>query len=321
MVWGRDRTGQRARSRTGRGRAMAPLLVLVLLSALCAALASVKVVVAGAGSNVGFLVFKNLLKRKSFHPVGLVQDQREAKALRSLGIQDDQIHICDPLVKESLSNVFDNCKKVVICSSSTPKQKLSYRVKNALRSLVGLSRPPRISEFYYEKGKRPYELDYLVPKRIIDAAVAAHVDQIVLLGAMGGYAGSKLNEIGRDSEDKDEEHPKRSGYVFKWRRAAERYLMKRCFFTILHAAPLSDEPPSPPREIVWNVDDALLQTPFKKISKKEVAEVIVQALIHKQAINRSIDVASGPEKGPNKDWLRFWSRPGNCIYPSDIDDP
>ena len=38
---------------------------------------------------------------------------------------------------------------------------------------------------------------------------------------------------------------------------------------------------------------------------------------------RSIDIASRPEgqgAQPTKDWLRFWARPGNCVYPADFDD-
>ena len=83
------------------------------------------------------------------------------------------------------------------------------------------------------------------------------------------------------------------------------------------------------KEIIWDTDDALLRKNFKKISKEDAAEVIVQALIWKEAINRSIDIANLPDSNespsiaqnsPTKDWLRFWSRPGDCVYPADFDD-
>jgi hypothetical protein len=75
--------------------------------------------------------------------------------------------------------------------------------------------------------------------------------------------------------------------------------------------------------------------------------VILQALLWKESIGRSIDIASKSAKvfqsssqDSNKkdgklvlsggfssadgdivnDWLRFWSRPGNCLYPADFDD-
>ena len=74
---------------------------------------------------------------------------------------------------------------------------------------------------------------------------------------------------------------------------------------------------------MWDTDDALLRTNFRKIPREDVAEVIVQALIWREAIGRSIDVASRPPGqggGPTKDWLRFWSRPGDCLYPADVAD-
>ena len=99
--------------------------------------------------------------------------------------------------------------------------------------------------------------------------------------------------------------------------------MKRCFFTIVHAGTLTDEPGGR-REIVWDIDDALLRTNFKRIPKEDAAEVLVQALIHKDlmgAQGKSIDVASRPEsttsaiKPYKTDWVRFWSISGSCTYP------
>ena len=69
--------------------------------------------------------------------------------------------------------------------------------------------------------------------------------------------------------------------------------------------------------------DALLRTNFRKIPKEDAAEVLVQALVWKEAIGRSIDIGSlepGEGLGPTKDWLRFWARSGNCIYPADDSD-
>jgi hypothetical protein len=65
-----------------------------------------------------------------------------------------------------------------------------------------------------------------------------------------------------------------------------------------------------------------LRTQFRKIPREDAAEVIVQALVWKEAIGRSIDVAAR-EKGSGstktQDWLRFWSMPGNNVYPADFD--
>lgn len=80
------------------------------------------------------------------------------------------------------------------------------------------------------------------------------------------------------------------------------------------------------QEVIWDTDDALLRTNFRKISREDAAEVLVQALLWKEAIGRSIDVAAKPVEAAeaslpiNRDWLRFWARPGNCVYPADFDD-
>lgn len=157
-----------------------------------------------------------------------------------------------------------------------------------------------------------------------------------------------MNDIGRCRDDPD----LRNGNILKWKRAAERYLMKRSMFTILHAAKLTDEKGGC-REIIWDTDDALLRTPFRRISKEDATEAIVQALQWKEAIGRSIDIASRPwsqvrgterasssvggasplgthedstpaasaeDSPPKMDWLRFWSKPGDCVYPADGDD-
>lgn len=88
----------------------------------------------------------------------------------------------------------------------------------------------------------------------------------------------------------------------------------------MHAGQLTDEKGGQ-QEVIWDTDDALLRTQFKKITKEDAAEVIVQALVWKEAMGRSIDIANGPnEKSPTKDWLRFWARPGDCVYPADFDD-
>jgi hypothetical protein len=140
---------------------------------------------------------------------------------------------------------------------------------------------------------------------------------------MGGYGRSSLDRIRYDGAP-------RKDNLLKWKRKAERYLMRRAFFTIVHAGPLTDNPGGQ-KEVVWDTDDALLRTNFKKISKEDCAEVLVQALLWKESVGRNIDVGSRPiqatsgdgggggisgAKGFKQDWLRFWSRPGNNAYPA-----
>lgn len=309
----------------------------------------VRVVVTGASTSVGYLVFKKLLKSKTFFPVGLVRDKAGCRELKRLGVGEEQIRIGDITDRTTLKGVFDGANKVVLCTSARPRKTWWFRIVNFLLKLIGRDRPATGKDLYYPSKQDPYNVDFVGQKNVIDACLDAKVDHIVMLGNMGGYRGSKLNAIGREE---GETNPKK-GNLLKWKRAAERYLMKRCFFTIVHAGALIDERYSclivtiwtifsPPtyladfflpfpnqfsrggrREIVWDTDDALLRTSFRKIPREDVAEVLVQALIWKEAIGRSIDIASRPEgqgAGPTKDWLRFWSRPGNCVYPVDFDE-
>ena len=125
---------------------------------------------------------------------------------------------------------------------------------------------------------------------MIDQCVASSVNHVVMLGNMGGYR-SKLSEIN------------------KWKRAAERYLMKRLLFTIIHSGALTDEPGilhsyniysfrvmhlfshdllGCRREIVWDTDDSLLRTNFKRIPREDLAEVLIQTLIWKEGFIRSL---------------------------------
>eukprot|EP01041_Mallomonas_annulata_P011168 gene11168-23336_t len=279
--------------------------------------APTKVVVTGAGSSVGYYVFKKLLKSKSFTPVGLVRDKNGEKQLIKLGAQPEQIFRVDITNKNSLKGVFDGASKAILCTSARPKKRLTFRIKSFFARIFGKTLSAKDKNLYYAKNEDPYMVDYIGQKNIIDCAVQSNIEHIVLLGNMGGYRGSKLDDIGRTPTDTDG----KKGNILKWKRAAERYLMRRCFFTIIHAGALTDEKGGE-REIVWDTDDSLLRTSFRKIPKEDVAEVLVQSLVWREAIGRSIDIASRPVgqgSGPIKDWQRFWSRPGNCLYPFDKD--
>jgi hypothetical protein len=297
--------------------------VLVRLGHSFAANNPVKVVVTGAGSSVGYHVFKKLLQRKNFYPIALVRTKKAYKSLLEIGAQPEQVKIGDIRKKETLKGAFDGATRCVLCTSARPRRKLGFKIRNFFGGITGKEKKPDPADLYYPADESPYHVDYLGQKHVIDEMMRVGAEHIVMLGNMGGYRGSKLNDIGRNPDETD---PK-VGNLLKWKRAAERYLMKRCFFTIVHSASLTDEKGGQ-REIIWDVDDALLRTPFRKIPREDVAEVLVQALIHKEAIGRSIDVSSLQENNENndkapiamKDWLRFWSIPGNCCYPADFDN-
>ena len=277
------------------------------------------VFVTGAGSSVGFEVFRKLLQKKPrFNPYALVRTTHDARKLIRLGAEPSQIYIGDITQKKDLMGIFRGIDKVVLCTSARPRKTLFYHVKNFFRSLINKGRTPKVTDLYYRKGEEPFDVDFIGQKNVIDEACSENAKagiHFVMVSNMGGYRNSsKINEIGRRDGDPN------SGNILKWKRAAERYLMKRSFFTIVHPGTMTDDPGGR-REIVWDNDDSLLRTPFVRIPKQDVAEVCIQALVIKEAIGRSIDIAARAEgtAPATKDWLRFWSIPGNNLYPSDLE--
>ena len=145
-----------------------------------------KVFIAGAGTSVGYFVFKKLLARKSqFYPIGLVRDKKGMEALKNLpGVDiEQQIKMGDILHKESIESAMAGCKKVVICTSSKPQKKLVRRVNDFFKGIFRRNiEPPKGSEMYYENGQEPYNVDYIGQKNVIDVALQEKVEHVVLLG-------------------------------------------------------------------------------------------------------------------------------------------
>lgn len=209
-----------------------------------------KVIITGASNSVGLSVFKKLLKKKSFYPIALVRSKKGYNALLKLGADPTQVKIFDICNKETLTgDLFEGATKAVLCTSSKPKKRFRFIIKDFFRKITFRKQnPPNGTDFYYPDKQSPYDIDYIGQRNVIDACVNAKIEHIVMLGSMGGYRGGKQNEIGRKTEDDS-----KKGNILKWKLAAERYLMKRSFFTIIHAGTLTDEPGGQ-REIVWDTD-------------------------------------------------------------------
>ena len=91
-------------------------------------------------------------------------------------------------------------------------------------------------------------MDYYGQKNQIDAAKEAGVEQIVLVGSMGGT---------------DENHPLNrlgNGNILIWKRKGEQYLMDSGIdYTIIHPGGLVDEPEGM-RQFVVDKEDRLLKS-------------------------------------------------------------
>ncbi len=150
--------------------------------------------------------------------------------------------------------------------------------------------PGQRPEFTYAEGEWPEQVDYQGQVSQIEAARAAGVKHIVLVGSMGGT---------------NEQHPLNrmaNGNILIWKRKAEAYLIDSGIdYTIIRAGGLQDQPGGQ-RELIVGKDDALLANPPDgiptSIPRADVAEVVVQALRSPAARNKAFDVISKPEGTP-----------------------
>lgn len=241
------------------------------------------VLVTGAGGRTGQIMYTKLKERgDQFAAKGLVRSE-ESKAKIGGG---DGVYIGDITKPETLPLAFANIDALVIVTSAVPKMKPGFDPSKG-------GRP----EFYFEDGGFPEQVDWLGQKNQIDAAKAVGAKQIVLVGSMGGTnTNNPLNALG-------------NGNILVWKRKAEQYLANSGIpYTIIRAGGLQDKDGGV-RELVVGTDDELLGTDTRTISRADIAEVCVQALVIDEAKNKAFDLASKPEgEGtPTTDFKQLFS--------------
>ncbi|KAK4348507.1 hypothetical protein RND71_031262 [Anisodus tanguticus] len=222
------------------------------------------VLVTGAGGRTGSIVYKKLKERSEKYTArGLV---RTKESKQKIGGADD-VYIGD--------------------ISAVPKMKPGFDPTKG-------GRP----EFYFEDGADPEQVDWIGQKNQIDAAKAAGVKQIVLVGSMGGTnPNHPLNSLG-------------NGNILVWKRKAEQYLADSGIpYTIIRAGGLQDKEGGI-RELLVGKDDELLETETKTVARADVAEVCIQALQYKEAKFKAFDLASKPEGTgtPTKDFKALFAQ-------------
>lgn len=252
-------------------------------SAVVLAMAST-VLVTGAGGRTGQIVYKKLKERSGqYIGKGLV---RTEESKEKIGGGDD-VFIGDIRNADSISPAFQGIDALVVLTSAVPKMKPGFDPSKGERP-----------EFYFEDGAYPEQVDWLGQKNQIDAAKAAGVKQIVLVGSMGGTnPNHPLNSIG-------------NGNILVWKRKAEQYLADSGIpYTIIRAGGLQDKEGGV-RELLIGKDDELLQTETRTISRADVAEVCIQALQYEEAKCKAFDLASKPEGDgtPTKDFKALFSQ-------------
>jgi len=117
----------------------------------------------------------------------------------------------------------------------------------------------------------------------IHAAKSIGVKHIVLVGSMGGTdINHPLNKLG-------------NGNILVWKRKAEQYLADSGLpYTIIRAGGLQDKDGGL-RELIVGKDDEILKTETRSITRADVAEVCLQALLFEEAKFKAFDLASKPE--------------------------
>lgn len=235
-----------------------------------------KVLVTGATGRTGSIVVEKLRQCPAeFTVVGLARSQ--AKVEQLFGSSDGFVFgdLKEPSI---ITSAIAGCQALVIVTSAKPIPKSEPK-------------PGERPELGFAPGEMPEQIDYEGQKYQIDAAKAAGVEHIVVVGSMGGTNPNHfLNTIG-------------NGNILIWKRKAEEYLINSGIdYTIVRAGGLIDEPGGK-RELLVGKDDLLLTNPPEGVNpsvpRADVAEVVVQALREAKARNKAFDLISKPENYPD----------------------
>ncbi|PSR17707.1 NAD(P)-dependent oxidoreductase [filamentous cyanobacterium CCP3] len=233
------------------------------------------VLVTGATGRTGSIVVQKLQQcPEQFALRGFARS--EAKVRERFGTTEG-FYLGDIGDRDRLQAALDGCDALVMLTSAVPQLKAPPE-------------PGQRPEFVYAEGGTPEQVDYQGQINQIEAARAAGVRHIVLVGSMGGT---------------NEQHPLNrmaNGNILIWKRKAEAYLIDSGIdYTIIRAGGLQDQPGGQ-RELVVGKDDALLANPPDgiptSIPRADVAEVVVQALVAPAARNKAFDVISKPAGTP-----------------------
>lgn len=233
------------------------------------------VLVTGATGRTGAIVVQKLQQRPGeFIVQGFARS--EAK-VRDLFGTTDGFYLGDVCNPDALKAALEGCDALVILTSAIPQMKAPPL-------------PGQRPEFIYPEGGTPEQVDYQGQVNQIDAARAAGVKHIVLVGSMGGT---------------NEQHPLNrmaNGNILIWKRRAEAYLIKSGIdYTIIRAGGLQDQPGGQRELLVGKDDEWLIHPPDgipTVIPRSDVAEVVVQALRAPSARNKAFDLISKPAGNP-----------------------
>src|SRR6056300_1574497 len=97
------------------------LIIFLCGSSVVSALAMQRrVLVTGAGGQTGQNVFRKLLAKPGYYPIGTVRSEQSRQALLDDGIQEESVVVCDITGKDASSNLDElmkDCDALMICTS------------------------------------------------------------------------------------------------------------------------------------------------------------------------------------------------------------
>lgn len=266
-----------------------------------------RVAVTGAGGQTGGHAFRKMLAQPDrFQPIGITRSEESRQALlKDTGAPPEQVVAVD-LAAESdldvgriLMGALMGCTALIIGTSAKVKP------------TGGVNEETGRPNMGFPDGQ-PYQVDWIAQQRQIDVCRVAGVQHIVLCSSMGGTnPENMLNKFGKNDDGT-------GGNILLWKRKAEKHLIDSGItYTVVHPGGLLNEPGGK-RVLRVGVDDNIIEAESRSIPREDVAEVLVQSLIHKDFKNRSFDIVADPDSGSavSTDFATLLGplSGGNCDY-------
>eukprot|EP00574_Skeletonema_japonicum_P011972 CAMPEP_0201730618 /NCGR_PEP_ID=MMETSP0593-20130828/22887_1 /ASSEMBLY_ACC=CAM_ASM_000672 /TAXON_ID=267983 /ORGANISM="Skeletonema japonicum, Strain CCMP2506" /LENGTH=286 /DNA_ID=CAMNT_0048223207 /DNA_START=131 /DNA_END=991 /DNA_ORIENTATION=+ len=251
-----------------------------------------RVLVTGAAGQTGQHIFRKLLAKPGYAPIGTVRSEESRQALLAgtAGIggapvaHPESVVICDITNADTstLDELLADCDALMICTSAKPAPtgEINEETKRPI--------------FGFPNGQ-PELVDWTGQKNLIDAAKKAKKEvHVVLCGSMGGTnPDNSLNNLGKITNKSDGSVS--GGDILKWKRKSEVYLRNESGLpcTIVHPGGLLNEPGNE-RELCLGVDDKIPGTSNNSVPREDVANVMIAALEDESYRGRSFDLVSKP---------------------------
>ncbi len=261
-------------------------------SALAAMENTRRVLVTGAAGQTGQHIFRKLLAKPGYAPIGTVRSEESRQALLAgtAGIggapvaSSESVVVCDITNADTstLDELLADCDALMICTSAKPAPtgEINEETKRPI--------------FGFPNGQ-PELVDWTGQKNLIDAAKKAKKEvHVVLCGSMGGTnPDNSLNNLGKITNKSDGSVS--GGDILKWKRKSEVYLRNESGlpYTIVHPGGLLNEPGNE-RELCLGVDDKIPGTSNNSVPREDVANVMIAALEDESYRGRSFDLVSKP---------------------------